>query len=126
MRVKIARDYRSTYTLEQLDQAKAVIAWEKENDDETAAGWATYAANLALKDTGDYFREIIKAEAATALNCRAWNAYGDDTGYMDVWIEALAETSDGFIKVGAYLSDIWQTGAVDYREHMYIQRYVKA
>lgn len=42
---------------------------------------------------------------------------------MDVWVEATAKTYFGFVEVGAYLSDIWNTGAVKYTEHMYIKYY---
>ena len=123
MKVKLAENYRSTYTLEELEQAKAVIKAEKENDDETAKGWAEYAANEALKNTGDYIRKVIEAEAETALNSRIWNAYDDETGRMDVWIRATVKTWKGFIEIGAYLSDIWQTGAAEYKHHMYIEKY---
>lgn len=125
MKVSLEKEYRRWYTLEELDQAKQVIAAEKE-DEETAKGWAAYAVREALKGTGDYDREVLQASARTARNCRAWDAYGEGSGTMDVWIEALARTADGFIDIGAYLSDIWQSGAVGYKQHMYVQRYTKA
>ena len=124
MKVRMEDGYRAFYTLEDVDRAKKVIAFEKENDEETVKGWAEYAVNEAVKNkNSDYCVEILKAEARTARNYRAWNLYGDDTDNMDVWIEATAKTSYGFVEVGAYLSDIWQTGAVKYTEHMYIKYY---
>ncbi len=123
MKVKLEENYKSIYTLENLEQAKAVIAWEKSEDEETAVGWAEYAVNEALKGRSDFLREIIKVEAHTAKNCRTWNAFGEDTGQMDIWIECIAKTADGFIEVGAYLTDIWQTGAVPYKHHEYIVYY---
>lgn len=122
MKVTLEKDYRKLYTLEDLERAKAVIASERE-DEETAKGWARYAVIEALKGTGEVDREIIKASAVTARNCRAWNAYGEGTENMDIWIEFTAETSEGFIKGGAYLSDIWGSGCVDYRDQMYFRRY---
>lgn len=122
MKVTLEKEYRQRYTLEDLDRAKAVIAYEKENDEETVKGWAEYAINEATKDTDDSVIEILKATATTARNSRIWEVYGEGTGNFDVWIEATAETYDGFIKVGAYLSDIWKSGAEDYRKHMYIRR----
>ena len=122
MRVKLEKDYRQYSTLEQLEQARNVIKAEKE-DEETVAGWAKYAVMEALKDTGHCDREILQAEATTARNGRIWDQYGDGTGTMDVWIKATARTSEGFIEIGAYLSDIWQSGVTDYRQHMYIERY---
>lgn len=127
MKVKLETGYRSLYTLEQVDQARAVIQYEK-SDDETAAGWARYAVCEALKGTSvnptDYADNyILEASATTARNGRIWDQYGEGTGTMDVWIHAVARTSEGFIEIGAYLSDIWQSGATDYKQHIYAKRY---
>ena len=122
MKVTLDKEYRQRYTLEDLDRAKAVIAYEKENDVITAKEWAEYAINEATENTTDTVIEILKATATTARNSRIWDGYGEGTGNFDVWIEATAETYEGFIKVGAYLSDIWKSGAEDYKKHMYIRR----
>jgi len=130
MKVTLQKDYRQFYTLEDLDRAKMVIASEKENDEGTIASWAVYAVNEAVKDrerkgrkTYYYCDEenIFKATARTAKNCRAWNEYGEGTGNMDVWIEAYAFLGDCFVEIGAYLSDIWQSGSTEYAHHMYIR-----
>lgn len=131
MKVTLEKDYRKYYTLDDLDRARKVIAAEKE-DESTVKEWAEMAIREALKnDDGiydDYIVEIFKAEAHTAKNHRVWNAYGycdpeeANTQDMDVWIEFAAETESGYIKGGAYLSDIWQTGGTDYRQHIYIRR----
>ena len=127
MKVTLEKNYRKYYTLEDLDRAKRVIAAEKE-DESTVKEWAEMAIREALKnDDGiatDYIVRILYAEAHTAKNHRVWNLWGDDleTENMDVWIEFAAELENGFIKGGAYVSDIWQTGGTDYREHMYIRR----
>ena len=129
MKVTMQKDYRKYYTLEDVDRAKAVIAYERE-DEMKITDYAAYAVNEALKTEdriyADYLREVIKTEAHTAKNCRVWQLYGEETGDMDVWVEATAKTADGFIEVGAYLSDIWQTGATPYKQHMYIQYYKRA
>lgn len=124
MKVALEKNYRRKYTLEDLDRAKMVIAAEKE-DEETAIGWAEYAANEALKDSDDYLVRIIEATATTAKNRRAYNAYGEGSEDMDVWIEGIARTEWGFLEFGAYLSDIWQSGAVKYQHNMYFCRYTK-
>ena len=131
MKVTLEKNYRKYYTLEDLDRAKQVIAAEKE-DESTVKEWAEMAIREALKnDDGiydDYIVEIFKAEAHTAKNHRVWNAYGycdpeeANTQDMDVWIEFAAELEHGYIKGGAYLTDIWQTGGTDYRQHIYIRR----
>ena len=128
MKVTLEKDYRRYYTLEDLDRARKVIAAEKETDC-TPKEYAEMAIREALKNddgiTEDWIVEIFRAEAHTAKNSRVWNAYGypdDETENMDVWIEFAAELGQGYIKGGAYLSDIWQTGGTDYRQHMYIRR----
>ena len=125
MKVTLEKEYKKYYTLEDIDRAKEVIRYEKE-DEETAKGWAEYAVREALREENDYLDRIIEADARTARNCRAWNLYGETTGDMDTWITATAKTSLGFIEVGAYLSDIWQTGATPYKHHMFIAYYARA
>lgn len=123
MKVKLEERYREFYTIEDLDAAKRVIAVERQDDEETPEGWAGYAAREAMRNCSGYVKRIIEASARTAKNMRVWNEYGEETKDLDVWIEALAETSEGFLKIGAYLSDIWQTGAEEYKHRMYIERY---
>ena len=122
MLVRLEEKYKDFYTISDLERARAVIKMMRE-DEEVVAGYAEYAVNEALKGRDDYLRRILKATAHTARNCRAWNAYDENSQDMDVWIDAIAETSYGFIKVGAYLSDIWQTGTIPYSQYMYVQYY---
>lgn len=122
MKVTLDKDYRDLYTLSDLERAKEVIKFMKE-DTSTVKEYAEYAIREALKDTDVFDGEIITAEAHTAGNRRVWDAYGEGTASMDVWITALARTSEGFIECGAYLTDIWQTGSEPYKQNMYIKRF---
>lgn len=122
MKVKLDKNYRSIYTLEELDMAKAVISNEKEYDEESPKGWAEYAAVEALKGEDEYLVEVLSAEATTAKNRRIeWDRFCEGSGQMDVYIRFLAETTKGFIRGGAYLSDIWESGGTEYKQHMYIR-----
>ena len=123
MRVTLEKEYKSRYTLTDIEAAKAVIKYEKEEDEETAKGWTEYAVREALRGGDDYLEYVIEASAETARNCRAWNAYGEGTQDMDVWIRGTARTRKGFVEVGAYLTDIWTTGAEIYKHHMYIEKF---
>ena len=127
MKVKLETSYKDYYTVSVLEQAKNVIQWEKENDDETIEGWAEYAIAEYNKNVKPelYVNDIITVEAYTSRNSRIWDAYGENTGNVDVWITGIAKGFDCFIEFGAYLSDIWQSGAIDFYHHMYIERYVK-
>jgi len=50
---------------------------------------------------------LFKASAEICGNGRIMDAFGPCSMSFDVWIEATAETSFGFVKIGAYLTDIW-------------------
>lgn len=125
MKVKLPKEYKQIFTLEDLTRAKDVIRAEKENDENKIEEWAEYAVNEALKvgEYCEYCVEVIRATAEVAKNYRAWNAYSEDSKDIDVWISGLAETSCGYMEFGAYLSDIWKTGSTPYRHHMYIVMY---
>lgn len=124
MKVSLQTDYKELYTIADLERAKTVIAYEKENDDSTPAQWAEYAVREALKGTDDGLVRIVEARATTCKNNRAHDSYTDNSGNLDVLIMAIAKTYDGFIEVGAYLTDIWQTGPeYNYRQNMWSEYY---
>lgn len=118
--ITFPKDYKKYMTISEVEAAKAMIREQRE-DEETAVGWAEYAVREALKDTNDYLERVIEAKAEINRNCRVWNAYNPDSGKLDIWIEATARTDKGFIIIGAYLSDIWQSGATPYKQHMWIR-----
>lgn len=126
MKVTLPEDYKDIFTINDIKRARAIIADQK-NDNSTAKEWAEYAAREILKNSVDSVKEVISASAETAKNYRIWNRYGteEDSQDMDVWVSFLARTYYGFIEGGAYLTDIWETGATDYTEHMYIVKYQK-
>ena len=123
MKVKMMKDYKVLFTVYEVEQMKAVIASVKE-DATPVKDYAEMAVNHALADTGDCCLEILKAEAEVCKNKNiTWDLYGDNTGICDVYISGIAETSEGFCRFGAYLSDIWQTGAIEYKDRMWLKRY---
>lgn len=122
MLVKLQDNYKDLYTVNDLARARDIIKMMRE-DESVVAEYAEMAVNEALDGRGDYLRRVLKATASTAKNCRAWNAYDNDSQDMDVWVDAIAETDYGFIKVGAYLSDIWQKGAIPFSQYMWVTYY---
>lgn len=122
MKVKLEARYKDLYTISEYEAAKRVIKAVAE-DMSTVMEWAEYAAREAVRDTDDCISEVLLADAHTALNARVYDAIAEDTGHMDVLVHGLARTFDGFVEFSAYLTDIWQTGAVDYRQHMYVRRF---
>lgn len=125
MKVTMAKDYKDYMTVHEVELAKEIIKDEKD-DEFKAKDWAEYLVREALKGEDDYLTEVLSATAEIELNCKVWNEYNDHSESVDVWIQATAETMNGFIKAGGYLSDIWKTGQVDYRQNIWKRYYTEA
>lgn len=125
MKVTLESTYKDYMTVNEMEIAKEIIKEEKE-DGWTAKDAAEYLVREALKDKDDCLAEVLSAKAYATTNCRAWNAYSDHSQNIDIYIWAKAETGEGFIKVGGYLTDIWQSGMTDYREHIFSQYFTEA
>lgn len=141
MKVKLEGNYKRYYTVEEYEQAKTVIAYEKDYDDCKADEWARMAVREYCRvnwkvdeyNEGDF---ILRAEAHTAKNQRAYNLYGlsdeygcptAESGQMDVmvdtyalvWARHDADIYPGVLHLCAFLSDIWNIdGQEDYARYM--------
>ena len=123
MLVRLEERYKDLYTISDLERARSIIRQERD-DEMIVAQYAEMAGNEILKNRNESLLNILNATATTAKNCRVWDAYEVGSEDMDIWIQAIAETSRGFIKFGAYLTDIWQIGATaldDYYVRFYTE-----
>lgn len=126
MKVTLPKDYRKTFTLEDMDIARRIIRDMKE-DDTTPTWYAEVALGhwifKRLKNRDGVY-EVLRATAEISKNRRSWEAYGEDTRQMDIWIEAVAKTFDGYLELGAYLTDINGIAPnTDFTDHMYARYY---
>ena len=129
MKVTLPKDYRKTFTLEEVENAKRMIKafkvdYEADPKEEAALAvrhWINKRMECGAVD------RVLEATATVAKNCRTWNMY-DDTGDLDVWIDAVVKVSStwdesGYAEVGFYITDLWQVGPndVDITPNMYVQ-----
>lgn len=125
MKVTLEENYKRIYTLEELEQAKVVIAYEKENDEYKPEQWAEILAHEVFKNSPWYMERVLSATAHTCKNVEIgqYERYGEGSGWMDVWVEAIFDCGyRGIVEAHAYLSDIWATGGdYDYRHKMYVK-----
>ena len=114
MKVKITADSKKFLTLEEAPKAREIIAEMKEYEESAGDVIRTAAAcwlwNADRGTITDSVQEVLHAEAEIAGNSRVWDRYGDGTGRLDVWVSGTVETFDGFLKIGCYLSDVWELG----------------
>jgi len=125
MKVNITKETKKAIYAYQIDAAKAVCDSLKE-DDFKPSDYALMAANFIASFCDDFcVMRIIEADAHIMPNCNCeYNAFCDDSENLDVWIDFIADGgSYGFMRGGAYLSDIWQIGPdenrVTLRRRMY-------
>lgn len=124
MKVMVSQESKKYLTAEEYDNAKRLAKHMKEEEDEW--GVADYAKLAAGAAGHGQCIEIFKASATVAGNARAMDLYFEGSGRLDIWIEATAQTTEGFVIIGAYLSDIWGiTGSNDknFRGHAYIRSF---
>lgn len=105
MKVKMTAESKKAVTIAELDAARNVIATLKE--DMSAAEVARMAINAAMRKYNDTCDTVLEATAEIAKNIRVYDAICENSGKLDVWIQATARTMEGFCIVGAYLTDIW-------------------
>ena len=121
MKVNINAESKKVLTIAELDAAKEIVRQMKE-DESSVAEYATIAVNA----TGDYVDKVYEATAYIMKNSRVWDAYGEGSGNLDVWIDCTARTGNGFKIVGAYLTDIWNISGEDHQtQHMFIQSFTE-
>lgn len=107
MKVTFGKDYKRFLTVEEYEKAKQIIADMKE-DSSSPAEYAEYAVNAIGAAYGiGSCEKVLSCSAEIAGNCRINNYYLSDSGKLDIWLSGIAETWLGFVKFGAYLSDIW-------------------
>ena len=128
MKIQITKDSKQVLRLNQAPIARRIVETYKD-DGATVKEYAGMAINVALDGKCDYLVEVYKATAEISRNCRAWNELDDSSEDLDIWVEAVAQTAKGFVTVGAYLTDIWQTGGVpaaELADRMFIRYFREA
>lgn len=119
MKIAITKEMKRVLTVAEMPEVRRVIEGMKED-----TGIKDYAEMAARVASGSRVKSVMEASAGIAKNCRVRDAYHPGSGDLDVWLEVIAYTEDGFVMVGAYLTDIWQiTGDNNdsIKRHMFIR-----
>ena len=81
MRVKFEKESKKYITLEEAPIVREIIAYMKE-DENTAKEYAEMAIRVAY-DGDTWNIDTMIATAKISKNGRAWNAFSDNSGYLD-------------------------------------------
>lgn len=113
MKVTLPKDYRSLFTLEEMDIARKLIR-EMKDDELPAREYADIAVNYILSrflpSTGGYFDELLKSNFEITKNGYGWEQYGKGYRNLDIWFSGVAKTSRGYLEFGVYMTDVWSIG----------------
>ena len=125
MKIQINEKSKRVLTLSEMPVVKKIIKDFKEDGN----GEIDILMSIFEAD------EVIRSTAAVSKNCRANNVFSDESGNIDIWIEATlynhysSENNGGvFYIVEAYLSDLWQATADNWKElksRMYIRKFLE-
>ena len=118
MKVSITNESKKVITMAEIGAARAIVR-DMADDASTVKDVAASAVNCIMRAVygiGAGCVDVLRCSAEIASNCRIWDYFSDGSGYLDVWINGVAETSEGFCKFGAYLSDIWSIGGENNKE----------
>lgn len=104
-----------------------MLGYDREHEDEWFADGVNIIRNIFSMEN------VITATAELAKNDRADNSLCADSGKFDIWFDVLlygwiSNHGFGYVKVGAYLTDLWQitaTNKAELMQHMYIRRFVE-
>lgn len=134
MKVTITKESLGYLTVNDYAFAKKIVKDERD-DEMSAKDYAELAAH-AILSSGYYGKNdsLVKILSADASICRdnatGYDRFGDGCGYLNVYVDATAETYDGFLKFGCLLSDIWDLdGSAETKtalvNHAYIRYYTE-
>ena len=122
MKVNMTSDSKRIVTVEEMPAAREIIRQMKA-DENSAADYIRYAVNAL----GNGCEKVYEASAEIAKNCRIWDAYGSGTGTLDVLIKATARTWNGFVEIGAYITDLWNISDDNSQsEHFFVRTFTES
>lgn len=124
MKIKMTADSKKALTLEDAEITKEIQAEMEE--DTGLIDYAVMAVNAAGFNTTR--GKIYAVTAEWARNRRIWNRYTDNSRDIDIWLNFVAQTDEGFKMIGAYLSDIWEITGDNQREiasHFYVRNFIE-
>ena len=129
MKVSITEESKKVITLDELPLVQEIIDAEEE-DTMTASEAAKMAVNASASIHGHgECVKVLEASAGIAKNCRIRNFYHDASLDYDIWIDAIAQTENGFCVIGAYYSDINEIACTNRKEiasRMYVRWFKEA
>ena len=128
-KINMPEGWKRVFNVAELESIKKIQKYLTSDGDERKKLDLSWEVMEVVEVACGHDLEVLKASAEWSRNCRINDYYDVGTGNVDVWIEIVCYgVSDGFYRLGAYLSDMWLVGEdnrSEIRQHMYIKHYVE-
>lgn len=124
MNVRFNKEDRQYFTMAEAPIVNAIIKNMKSSDDDVNT-----ITECAMHALDEYGVEVLKADAKISHNDRIYNYYNNESGTIDIWVDAIVKTDNTFYIIGFYLSDAWSISCDNHAEiasHMYVRKFVEA
>lgn len=124
MKVTMPTMYEDIYTVSEAKNARAVIKAAKD-DGMTAKEYADRAIRHCRELRHVFAWEVLKVEATAEKHLALeWDRYGEGSGLFDVLLTITAQTTNGFVVLYAWVTDIWETSEENpYFDAICLERY---
>lgn len=124
MRIHFYKEDRQYFTLAEAPIIDTIIK-DMKSSSETVAEQVKYAMNAFNIHAYD----VLKADAKIARNHKTLNYYNDESGTIDIWVDAIVKTYNAFYMVGFFLSDAWSVAADNHDEiasRMHVRKFIES
>ena len=119
MKIRITENTKKQFYMSEMNCIEIAEKTMEESNWITKDDIQTFANLVGFNVT------VLKAEAEYAKNNRVYDRFGEGSEHTDVWVSFTGYNGwNTFYIAGAYLSDIWEIGAVDcdeLKKRMYIR-----
>ena len=119
MKITITKESKDYFTYNEVMTAKEIVKEYKDYNVGQDIGTLGCILNK-------WSAECLSWNAEIAKNNRVYNAHSAESGYLDIWINAIYDGGDVIYKVGAYITDIWEStgdNREELKSHMYIREF---
>lgn len=126
MKITLEKEYKKFVTLEEAPLVRRFIT-DMKQDEFPIMDAAKMAVEVAC-GWGEACTKVYEAKATFAKNQRVYNWYSEESRDFDVWIDIVAEATNGFYIIGTYLTDIHSITSDNHKEiksHMYIRKFTE-
>ena len=124
MKVRFDKEDKKYFSIAEAPIVNAIIKDMKTSEDRLEE-----AVEYAMHALDEYYTlEILKANAKVSHNNRIWNYYNDNSGTIDIWIDAIVQTYNEFYIIGFYLSDAWSVCDENHTEiarNIYVRKFIE-